>query len=598
MNLFTSFRFITFFLVICTVFSCKTDPKTEEGQTNKDQAKAVTIAFQSEPQGLTPLLFNSGTSSDIQWYMFSTLLFFDFDNPTKYLPVLATKVPEPIKITEGEDKGGLKIDFELRKDAVWGDGKSITAEDYLFSMKSIMNPNCRQAGAWRANLNFIKDVRIDKNNPKKFTIITNQVHMNAVINTGGLVIIPKHIYDPKRILDKYELTELIAKEKEFVGNEELIDASMMFENADYSQGKKPIPGSGPYEFQMWDKGVQLVLKSKKDWWGDNYVGESDYFKANRPELITYKIIPDLNTRIGKLKTEEVDILPRISQLAFKELNENEAVKENYNLYHPSFGLFYYLAMNNQNKILKDKSVRKALAHLVDLEKQIDVVMHGYGKQGVGPIFSKKSYFNKGLKPVKFDPAYSAKLLKEAGWKDSDGNGILDKKVDGVQTEFDLTIYIASTSIAGKKICQLLQEEAKKIGIKIELEEKAHNRVSTENLQTGDFDIYPSGSRSAPLLTDLSQSWHSSSFPPNGNNYSRFANEDVDRLIDAIKIETNIAKRNELYMEVQNVIYEEQPVIFLFEVEEGLAIHKKFKDPKIVSFRPGFFMTFLEPSSQK
>jgi peptide/nickel transport system substrate-binding protein len=99
------------------------------------------------------------------------------------------------------------------------------------------------------------------------------------------------------------------------------------------------------------------------------------------------------------------------------------------------------------------------------------------------------------------------------------------------------------------------------------------------------------------LYDPYQSWHTDNDRPDGGNYTGFGNAESDRLIDAIRKEMNEDRRNELYREFQELLYDQQPGIFLFAPKDGLLVHKRFEafsGPR----RPGFFPALYQVKKEK
>ena len=124
---------------------------------------------------------------------------------------------------------------------------------------------------------------------------------------------------------------------------------------------------------------------------------------------------------------------------FIEIKNDENIRQNYHLFEPVFMQYYCFVFNATNPKLDDKRVRRALAHLLDLDKAIETVMHGLGDRITGPFHPTKAYYHKGLAPLKFDLEKARSLLAGAGWKDTNNNGIIDKSIDGEQVEMTLSI---------------------------------------------------------------------------------------------------------------------------------------------------------------
>ena len=112
------------------------------------------------------------------------------------IPGLAKSRPFIESITEGPNSGGISLTYEIHEKATWDDGSPVLASDVEFTYKCILNPLIDNESL-RPYLDFVKDFIIDENNPKKFTIISNQKYYLAEFSSGNVFIIPEKIYDPK-----------------------------------------------------------------------------------------------------------------------------------------------------------------------------------------------------------------------------------------------------------------------------------------------------------------------------------------------------------------------------------------------------------------
>jgi peptide/nickel transport system substrate-binding protein len=213
------------------------------------------------------------------------------------------------------------------------------------------------------------------------------------------------------------------------------------------------------------------------------------------------------------------------------------------------------------------------------------IENGMGTPSVGPVHPMKKAFNDDLKPVSYDVGSAQKLLAEAGWKDSDQDGTLDKIIAGKKTDLSLEILISGQEL-GKRLSVMLQENAAKAGVKITITEKDFKLIRSENLKTRNFQLVPSVlSQDIVKWDDLSK-WHSKNDTPDGSNEMSYRNPKTDALIDRIESTTREADRIRLYREIQSLIYEDQPAIFLYAPEEKIVVSNKW-NASATSKRPGY-----------
>ncbi len=533
----------------------------------------------SDPQMLNPVNSTDASAGYIQSNIFQSLLSIDFKT-LELIPVLAKSRPEIVENNEG----GLNFTYEIRPEAKWDDGTPITAKDVEFTLKVIKAPGVDNFSA-KPYYEFLQDIKFYEDNPKKFTLITNSVYVLGEIMSGDFSIIPKKVYDPEGILDNYTLKQISEDFEALKEDENLKKFAENFNSEKYQREKDFIIGSGPYKLKEWQTGQKIVLERKKDWWGDALEGENVYFEAYPPELV-YQTINDQSTALVALKGGNIDVMRGIKPKDFKDLPNSPKFQANFNAHTPPQMAYSYIGLNMRNPKFADVATRKAFAHLVDLNKIIKNVVYGYATPAIGPIHpSKKKFYNNSLKPYEFNPAKAKELLEQAGWKDSNGNGTLDKMIDGQLTEFEVTYIYNNGNDTRKNIGLLLQEEARKVGIKVNVNSLDWS-IFLEKTKNHDFDLYCGGWVSSPIPSDPKQIWHTASYN-GGSNYVGFGNDQTDALIDSIRVTIDDDKRAEMLKEFQEILHNEVPYIFLYYPQERIAIHKRFLNAETSALRPGY-----------
>ena len=343
-----------------------------------------------------------------------------------------------------------------------------------------------------------------------------------------------------------------------------------------------MSGAGPYRFVSWTADQNIVLEKKDDYWAKDKKTPS---LQQGPSRIVFHIIHDELTAVTQLKAGSIDIINEISAESYTELSNDTTQKSKYNFYHPSLMKHYYINVNNQDPKLSDKNVRRALAHLIDVDNVIKNLENGMAVSSVGPIHHIKKTFNKTLVPIKYDPENAKKLLNEADWKDTDNNGIIDKVIGGKKVEMELEIFVSSQPL-GKKIAIMLQESASKVGIKIKITEKDFKLIRSENLKTRKYHLVPAVLSQDIIAWDDLSKWHSENDTPDGSNDMSYRSVATDTLINKIITTKSDSDRISLYQQIQEQIYMDQPAIFLYSPEEKIIISKKWNSSSTIK-RPGY-----------
>lgn len=566
---------VFFALSFTMMQSCTSD------RIESDAESVVTVRLSSEPDMLNPARSTSSFATQIESLIMYPLAEQD---PQTYVmsPLLIETLAAAEPINQGLDSGGVQFRYQIRKEATWDDGVPVTGHDYAFTIKMALNPKV-DVEQWRGFLTFITDVQVDAADPKKFTVIVSEPYMLADVITCNFNVYPAHIYDstgylkdiPVRLLTDDTRADSLANNDPRL--QQFAESFMQVRFAN-----EIVTGSGPYRLAAWETGQRIILERKADWWGDRIDPKPTIMHAY-PQRIVYEIVPDENTALTMVKDGAIDVISEVSPRAFLDLRADSTFQDKLQFFTPKLLQCYYLELNNHHPILSDKKVRQALAHLIDYDGVLNQLLLDMAQRTVGPFHPDVEYYNKDLTPVPFNPGKARDLLTEAGWTDTNNNGIVDKVVSGTRTELNLDITVSQRP-EGQALALLIKESAAKVGIAIDIVTRDNVLLDRRNRT---FEILPIRNRSELTLVDPFQSWHSSSDAPGGNNISGFRDAHADSLITVIRSAENAADRNAAYKDLQRVIAEEQPVIFLYVPLERLIVSKRFQ-MQASARRPGYF----------
>ena len=574
MKRFTHYLFIlvciSSFLISCKSETSRADQKTQDGTLH--------IRKKRDAQKLHPFVYPSPSARDVYQYIFPQLADFDPES-LELIPVLIKAIPEEVKITEGPNAGGVKFTMEYLSEAKWDDGTDVTAKDYIFSVKTAKNVKVKAAG-YRSHLQFISDIIVDPKNSKKFDVIFYKDYLLAKETACTIETYPAHIYDQKGLTTNLSLTD-VGDEKKL--NEIIAQDSSLMQWVDEMNGLKyareVVNSCGPYQLSEWVTDEYIILDRKENYWAK---GSTNPFLLAGPKRIIFDILPDETTAITQLKEGNMDLVPEVSGAVFSNLQKEE---NNYQFLTPQLTKYYMIALNNDRPELSDKAVRKALGHLLDVDNVMKSIDFGNGTRTVGPIHPGKSYYNKSLSPVAYDVNKAKSMLAESGWKDTNSDGTIDKMIGGNQTELELDMYVSEGKL-GQQIALLMKEATANVGIKMNIIQKPFKQIETEHLNKKDFDMTPMMVRQDLVLDDPYSIWHSDHTKLGGRNIYGFENKEMDSITKEIQISGDPSVRNKLYSRVQEILYEEQPVIFLYAPSERMIGNKKWNMTSTVR-RPGY-----------
>ncbi|MFN9689564.1 MAG: ABC transporter substrate-binding protein [Bacteroidota bacterium] len=566
-------------LAILTLFSssCR---REEQSSMHKRSSNEVSIRLEAEPDRLNPLL--STISYSRQVFDPLHLYLMNYDPTTLVLvPQLLKETPKIELIKNGVFEGGTKYSFEIREEAVWDDGKPVTAADYEATLKLIFNPFLPTLG-YRTFLENIQSFDIDKMNPKKFTIILNDTYFAGLESLTNVVpVLPKHIFDADNSLDTVSLLKLISDpspENQLKNYPFIKDFADYYLGEFFSRNPEGVNGAGPYKLVSWKSGQEILLEKKQAWWGDKLATDNAAFQAF-PDKLLFKIIPDPVSALAALKNEEIDVMQNIAPEDFLVLTSDSTTKAHFSFYTPSSLSSYYISLNTRLPILSDKKVRRAFAHAIDVDELIKNVFIGFGTRCATPLHPSSAEYNADLKPITFSIEKAKKLLAEAGWSDTDKDGILDKKLGGKKTALRVKYLANASKASSMTLAELIKSNARKAGIDVVIDAKDANTL-LDKLRSREFEMISAGRSITPQWSP-SQNWRT-----DADNRSGFGNEKTDQWIDALEREPNQSKRWVISKKLQAEIYEEQPEIMLFCPQERLVIHKRFEAVSTAVW-PGF-----------
>mgnify|MGYP001009898777 CR=1 FL=1 len=549
----------------------------------------VTIRLPNEPESLHPIFSKSIYASQIESLILLPIA--EYDPVSMSLsPLLITEIPVGEKITEGKHSGGKVFQLHFRPEAAWADGKPVTGEDYLFTFKSVYNPYVN-AGSWKSFMDFISEIVVDPNDPKHVSVYIDSTYILELEATTNFNLYPAHTYDPENIMSRFTLEELRETGKTWTAEQDSVlkRFATLYESPAYF--RETVSGSGPYQLDQWMTGEFIRLKRKDNWWGDALKDPPLLLQAY-PSAITYRIILDEAAAAAALKAGELDLIAEVPVSEFAQIQKDDQWKDKLQFATPALMQVNYIEVNNRDSILSDKRIRKALAYTIDYNGIINNVLQGLAKRAVGPIHPDKPYFDKALKPLDQDINAALALVKEAGWSDSNGNGIPDKMIGGKRQELHLEIKVTNKE-EGMAIANIVKENAAKAGFDIQIAVVDPSQLQ-QDVRQNNFQLLPLRIRAFPSVADPFPIWHASNDRQGGTNRSGFHNAALDSVIEDLRTTENSETRSADYQKFQEIIYEEQPAIFLYVPLERIIASKRIQ-LQTSARRPGYFENLMKPS---
>jgi peptide/nickel transport system substrate-binding protein len=486
---------------------------------------------------LLPVLASDSASSSINGLVYNGLVRYD-----KNLKIVG-ELAESWEISEDN----LTIVFHLRKNVTWHDGEPFTAEDVKFTYDLYIDPNTPTAYAEA----FKQVTRVEVRDPYTFVVHYSRPYAPALIS-WATPIHPQHLLAGRDITDS-------------------------------PLAREPV-GTGPYRFSEWVGGEKIVLESNPD-----YFDGQPYIKR-----VVYRIIPDISTQFLELQTGSLDFMG-LSPLQYARQTDTPAFRRLYNKYrYLNFG-YTYLGYNLRRPLFQDKRVRQALAYAINKEELVDGVLLGYGAVATGPYKPDTWVYNPDVPRYPYNPEKARQLLAEAGWQDSNGDGVLDK--DG--KPFAFTIVTNQGNDQRSKAGEIIQRRFKQIGVDVKLRIIEWATFLKEFINPGNFDATILGWTGGPE-PDQYNIWHSSKTGPRELNFIGYQNAEVDRLLEKGRRVFEPQERKVYYDRFQYLLAEDQPYTFLYIGEALPAVSKRFRrvEPAPAGIRYNFSKWFVPKAEQK
>lgn len=566
-------------LVIVNTISCSFPENKRGGH--------VKVSELEDPEGFNPYTTINATAHAMFPVIYQKLLAQSFSGP-EILPVLAESRPEMTTLGDS-----MIISWRLRPEAKWDNGEPITARDVEFSFKAIMCPGVNSY-PYHSYIDFIRSFRLYDDDPLRFDMLCNKVYMRAEYSAGAEVyILPRYVYDPEGLLSGFTYSQILT-DTSLARNDKVARFAEQFNSESTARDTNKISGSGAYRLVQWETGQRIVFERKKEWWGDQVEAPGNmYFEAN-PDRITHEVIPDFAAAVTALKAGKIDVMRQITAADFEALIADTPA--HVNLVTAPFIAFSVMPMNMRNPKLADKRTRQALSCLMNYDRGIKDVQLGYAQRVVGPVHpTAGEAYNSEIPLYPFDPDKARSLLAEAGWRDSNGDGVLDQVINGRREDLELELLV--NNAPREQVALIFQSDCKKAGVKINIR-MVEGMVMSERMRNHDFEMAYTAWLFEQAPTDYMQVFGTPGWN-GGDNFTYFGNASTDLLIATINKTIDEKERARLLRQLQEVIHEEAPYIFLWSPVNRLAIAKRFSNTYVSVTNPGYWVPgFVEEKEEE
>ena len=493
--------------------------------------KRLTIGISQFPSTLHPSFDSMLAKSYVVGLAHRPITVYDADwNQTC---LVCTELPDLEKgtarhVTAANGEPGMEVTYTLMEDAVWGDGTPITARDVAFSWEVGRHP---KVGIDAAEL-FNRIDRVEIESEKRFTLHYNKrtCEYQGITN---LNLLPAHL------------------EKE------------LFDNAPADYRKRSLYNTepsrkglwfGPYRVERIEDQERIILVRNENWWGKQPYFDQIHIRAieNTAALTTALLAGDIDMIAGELglSTEQALSLP-------------DTIKEDFQVTFQPGLLYEHIDVMMDNPALKDVRVRRALLHAVDRNAISEQLFQGKQPAAHGNVNPLDKWYDPTIPKYGFDPDMAARLLEEAGWTPGP-NGLRTKE----GKRLTLTLMTTAGNKTRELVQQFLQSQWAAVGIDIRIENEPPQVLFGETIRKRKFPAlamfaWASAPESVPRSTLHSEEIPTAENEWRGQNYTGYASEEMDRIIDDLETECTDEDQTRLWSELQHLYAEDLPVLPLY-----------------------------------
>jgi peptide/nickel transport system substrate-binding protein len=510
----------------------------------------ATITFTQEPDNLNPMYSDMSFSGYLRPFYLKPA--WDFDENSNPVPVLVKEIPST-------ENGGLSADgktvtIKLRDDITWSDGEKLTADDFVFTYDMIVSEKNTPLSRYPYE-DFITSVEAKD---ATTVVVTFSEPYAAWLTRLFNYVLPKHVLQP------------------------VFEAEGTIDTAEWN--RNPTVGVGPFLLSEWETGSHLAFKANSNW-------------INPPKLeqIFVRIVPDDAAQEAAILAGDTDIGVFLSSDQIEKLEAGGKIKV---VAVPSgYNEAWFVNVNPEttHPAMLDVNVRKAVALASDRFTIVkDLLVEEINPVNVTYWDMTKPYQTDTLKPYAYDPEEAKRLLDEAGWIDSDGDGMRDKEIDGQKVDLKLR-FITNQRELRKSVQAVVEQQWKMVGIGAELVNYSSdvfwNGYNDGGPQAqGLYEIAEfSSAQTAFPDPDASSGWTCDQIVnadnPDGGNTQGYCNPELDKLMKEQAVTIDPVKRKELYNQIEQMIYDDYVYIGMWQDPDLWSVSSRLKNVKFSGVYP-------------
>lgn len=551
------------------------------GCTPRSTSKTpLRIRWAYDPESLDPMALPNQFAVDATNLVHCSLLQADY---VQNMP--APTLVEALPVVRLVGDSLTLLDYRLRLAATWDNGQPVRTHDVDFTLKLMHCPGLPNETA-RSQFSFIRAVRYDVTNPRRFTLLCRGQAPEFALMSGDFPILPEEVLDPHRQLRRYSLAQL--QDRPAGAAPDSVLAALAHRYRAATSGRRPglLPGCGPYQLVAWEKDQFLRFRRKPTWWG-NRVRPVPFVLQARPAALQFLIIPDEATASLALQRGDLDLYPQVPAREFARLRRSASAQANLRFYTAASYSVVTAGFNTRHRALADAGTRQALSRLFDAAGLLQATQLGEGRRTVGLVSpTDRANYHDSLPLLPYSPSEAATLLRRAGWQLGPpiNAGWHRSGPRGTTEHLVLEVRYRADEASFETVALQFRAAAAGLGIPVRLR-PTESAVLTSRLQAGDFDVYVRTLKGNPFVFNFAPILHSQSIGE--GNLTGYGTPASDRLIEAVAAAESPARKTRLLRKLQARLQADAPLVPLFFLPMRIAAARHLTDLHVTGLKPGF-----------
>jgi len=491
------------------------------GSGGAGQGGTAIVGILGNVQSFNPVTNTASTVQDIERYMLFTPLI-QFDEKLQ---------PRAYLAESWQMEGDTGVTMKLRRDVKWHDGQPVTAEDVKFTFDLAKNPKATSGLVGSVYLTQVKSATVV--DPYTIRFAFTRPHAMALEDFWWSPV-PKHILGN---VPPEQLTQ-------------------------HPYNQKPV-GSGPFKVADFRPNQSLVLEANPT------------FPAGiggRPKLdrVVFRMIPEATTLVTELLNGTADV---IGWTLLPDQAAQVKSQQGFRLSNFPSREFYYVGWNNEREPFKDANVRRALGMAINKPQMIQGLLRGFGAPAHGVIPPWSPMHTDLSQADRYDPAAAKQLLAQAGWRDTNGDGIVEK--DGKPLRF--TLLTNSENQLRKDVASFVQQQLKQVGVDAQLRTIEFQTMLQQH-KAREYDAIITGWVLDTFRVDPVALFSCAEAQKKGSpNRTGYCNPELDRLMETGMRTNDPAAAKQTWTQFSQMLQRDQPLTTLFWIDDMAGIGRRIQN---------------------